>query len=33
MTPHLVADEIRQRGYECIHILWWDDYDRGRGMG
>jgi lysyl-tRNA synthetase class 1 len=30
MTPHLVADEIRRRGYECIHILSWDDYDRLR---
>jgi lysyl-tRNA synthetase class 1 len=30
MTPHLVADEIRRRGYECVHILSWDDYDRFR---
>ncbi|MEV4433720.1 lysine--tRNA ligase [Streptomyces sp. NPDC049555] len=30
MTPHLVADEIRRRGHECIHILSWDDYDRYR---
>lgn len=30
MTPHLVADEIRRRGYDCIHILSWDDYDRLR---
>ena len=30
MTPHLVADEIRRRGYECRHILSWDDYDRLR---
>ncbi|TJZ51863.1 lysine--tRNA ligase [Streptomyces piniterrae] len=30
MTPHLVADEIRRRGYECLHILSWDDYDRYR---
>ncbi|WAP57470.1 lysine--tRNA ligase [Streptomyces sp. S465] len=30
MTPHLVADEIRRRGYECVHILSWDDYDRYR---
>ncbi|MGY0059593.1 lysine--tRNA ligase [Streptomyces sp. LZ34] len=29
-TPHLVADEIRRRGYECVHILSWDDYDRYR---
>jgi lysyl-tRNA synthetase class 1 len=30
MTPHLVADEVRRRGYECVHILSWDDYDRYR---
>jgi lysyl-tRNA synthetase, class I len=30
MTPHLVADEIRRRGAECVHILSWDDYDRFR---
>ncbi|MEU8822009.1 lysine--tRNA ligase [Streptomyces sp. NPDC048636] len=30
MTPHLVADEIRRRGYACVHILSWDDYDRYR---
>lgn len=30
MTPHLVADEIRQRGYDCVHLLSWDDYDRFR---
>jgi lysyl-tRNA synthetase class 1 len=30
MTPHLVADEIRRRGIECVHILSWDDYDRFR---
>lgn len=30
MTPHLVADEIRRRGYECVHIVSWDDYDRYR---
>jgi lysyl-tRNA synthetase, class I len=30
MTPHLVADEIRRRGHECVHILSWDDYDRLR---
>ncbi len=30
MTPHLVADEIRRRGYECVHLLSWDDYDRFR---
>jgi lysyl-tRNA synthetase, class I len=30
MTPHLVADEIRRRGYPCTHLLSWDDYDRFR---
>jgi len=30
MVPHLVADEIRRRGIEVIHILSWDDYDRLR---
>lgn len=30
MTPHLVADEIRRRGHEVVHILSWDDYDRYR---
>ncbi|GHC65892.1 lysine--tRNA ligase [Streptomyces cinnamoneus] len=30
MTPHLVADEIRRRGHECVHVLSWDDYDRYR---
>lgn len=30
MTPHLVADEIRRRGYEVRHLLSWDDYDRYR---
>jgi len=30
MTPHLVADEIRRRGLECVHIISWDDYDRFR---
>ena len=30
MTPHLVADEIRRRGRECVHILSWDDFDRFR---
>jgi lysyl-tRNA synthetase class 1 len=30
MTPHLVADEIRRRGIECVHLLSWDDYDRFR---
>ncbi|MGW5257793.1 lysine--tRNA ligase [Streptomyces sp. NPDC004012] len=30
MTPHLVADEIRRRGYMVRHVLSWDDYDRYR---
>jgi len=30
MTPHLVADEIRRRGYDCVHVLSWDDFDRLR---
>jgi len=30
MTPHLVADEIRRRGREVVHIISWDDYDRFR---
>jgi lysyl-tRNA synthetase class 1 len=30
MTPHLVADEIRRRGHEVVHIVSWDDYDRFR---
>ena len=30
MTPHFVADEMRRRGVECVHILSWDDYDRFR---
>jgi lysyl-tRNA synthetase, class I len=30
MTPHLVADEIRRRGIDVVHILSWDDYDRFR---
>ncbi|MEV0458415.1 lysine--tRNA ligase [Catellatospora methionotrophica] len=30
MTPHLVADEIRRRGYAVEHIISWDDYDRFR---
>jgi lysyl-tRNA synthetase class 1 len=30
MTPHLVADEIRRRGRDCVHLLSWDDYDRFR---
>ena len=30
LTPHLVADEVRRRGRDCVHILSWDDYDRFR---
>ncbi|MFI5494975.1 lysine--tRNA ligase [Actinoplanes sp. NPDC051859] len=30
MTPHLVADEIRRRGHEVVHLVSWDDYDRFR---
>ena len=30
LTPHLVADEIRRRGVDCVHLLSWDDYDRFR---
>lgn len=30
MTPHLVADETRCRGYPVRHLISWDDYDRYR---
>ncbi|GAA1789113.1 lysine--tRNA ligase [Luedemannella flava] len=30
MTPHLVADEIRRRGRDCVHVVSWDDFDRFR---
>jgi lysyl-tRNA synthetase class 1 len=30
MVPHLVADELRRRGLEAVHVLSWDDYDRLR---
>ncbi len=30
MTPHLVADELRRRGYQVRHLISWDDYDRYR---
>nr|WP_203658724.1 lysine--tRNA ligase [Streptomyces sp. SID14446] len=30
MTPHLVADEVRRRGYTVRHLISWDDYDRYR---
>ncbi|WP_327088243.1 lysine--tRNA ligase [Nonomuraea sp. NBC_01738] len=29
-TPHLVADEIKRRGLDCVHLLSWDDFDRFR---
>jgi lysyl-tRNA synthetase class 1 len=30
MTPHLVAEEIKRRGVDCVHILSFDNYDRFR---
>jgi lysyl-tRNA synthetase class 1 len=30
MTAHFVAEEIRSRGYEAVHLHSWDDYDRFR---
>ena len=30
LTPHLVADELRRRGHDVVHLLSWDDYDRFR---
>ncbi|WP_031524014.1 lysine--tRNA ligase [Streptomyces sp. NRRL F-5123] len=30
MTPHLVADEIRRRGYQVRHLISFDDFDRYR---
>src|SRR3954452_17636437 len=30
LTPHFVADEIRRRGRDAVHLLSWDDYDRFR---
>ncbi len=30
MTPHLVADELRRRGHDVVHLISWDDYDRFR---
>ncbi|TDC76900.1 lysine--tRNA ligase [Streptomyces hainanensis] len=30
MVPHLVADEVRRRGVDCVHLLSFDDYDRFR---
>ncbi|MGH3776945.1 MAG: lysine--tRNA ligase [Pseudonocardiaceae bacterium] len=30
MTAHLVAEEIKSRGYHAVHLHSWDDYDRLR---
>ncbi|RJO71468.1 lysine--tRNA ligase [Nocardia panacis] len=30
MTAHLVAEEIKARGIEAVHVHSWDDYDRLR---
>lgn len=30
MTAHFVAEEIRSRGYDAVHLHSWDDYDRFR---
>uniref|UniRef100_UPI003F492EF4 lysine--tRNA ligase n=1 Tax=Pseudonocardia sp. CA-138482 TaxID=3240023 RepID=UPI003F492EF4 len=30
MTPHFVAEEIKSRGYDAVHLHSWDDYDRFR---
>ena len=30
LTPHFVADELRRRGCDVVHLLSWDDYDRFR---
>jgi lysyl-tRNA synthetase class 1 len=30
LTPHFVADELRRRGRDVVHLLSWDDYDRFR---
>ena len=30
MTAHFVAEEIRSRGHDAIHLHSWDDYDRLR---
>src|SRR3954453_14845211 len=30
LTPHFVADEIRRRGHDVVHLLSWDDFDRFR---
>lgn len=30
ITGHFIADEISSRGFDCEHILSWDDFDRLR---
>lgn len=30
MTAHLVAEELRARGFDAVHLHSWDDYDRFR---
>lgn len=30
MTAHFVAEEIKSRGYDAVHLHSWDDYDRFR---
>lgn len=30
MTTHFVAEEVRSRGYDAVHLHSWDDYDRFR---
>lgn len=30
MTVHFVAEELKARGYDAVHIHSWDDYDRFR---
>lgn len=30
MTAHLVAEEIKSRGHDAVHVHSWDDYDRFR---
>ncbi|MDQ3762921.1 MAG: lysine--tRNA ligase [Actinomycetota bacterium] len=30
MTAHFVAEELKSRGYDAVHLHSWDDYDRFR---
>ena len=30
MTVHFVAEELKSRGYDAVHVHSWDDYDRFR---